>query len=145
MQYELHLFERDFTQLQQHAETSFPDEAVALLFGVISEKNVIVNRVELMENESETRRIAFSVNPESEYHLLVESEEQGECLVGIYHSHSAPPQPSRTDLRNMQLNPVVWLIASKLTGNWITKAYLLRNKNADEIQIKYRDSNDANP
>ena len=144
MHYELHLFEHDFLLLQQHAEACFPSEAVALLFGVISEKIVQVNRIEPIENESKTSRTTFSVNPESEYHLLIEAEERDESLVGIYHSHPAPPEPSKTDLRNMRLNPVVWLIASKLTGNWMTKAYTLRDENASEISIKYRNSIDSN-
>jgi len=143
MQHELYLFEQDFTRLQQHAETWFPSEAAALLFGVISGNSVHVNRVEPMENESKTNRTTFSVNPESEYQLLIEAEERGESLVGIYHSHPAPPEPSKTDLRNMRLNPVVWLIASKLTGNWITKAYILEDGNANEIPIKYRNLIDS--
>ncbi|MBE0527011.1 MAG: M67 family metallopeptidase [Candidatus Thorarchaeota archaeon] len=144
MQYELHLFEQDFTRLQQHAEICFPGEAVALLFGVISEKIVHVNRVEPMQNESKTNLTNFSVNPESEYQLLIEAEERGESLVGIYHSHPAPAEPSKSDLRNMSLNPVVWLIASKLTGNWIVKAYILVHEKADEIPIKYRNTIDSN-
>ena len=143
MQYELQLFEQDCARLQQHAEICLPDESVALLFGVIIENNVFVNRVELMENESKVNRTTFSVNPESEYQLLVGAEEVGESLVGIYHSHPAPPEPSTTDLRNMRLNPVVWLIASKQTGEWITKAYILEDENANEIPIKYRNSSDS--
>ncbi len=143
MQYELQLFEQDYARLQQHAETCLPDEAVALLFGVIIENNVFVNRVELIDNESKTNRTTFSVNPESEYQLLVEAEELGESLVGIYHSHPAPPEPSTTDLRNMRLNPVAWLIASKQTGEWITKVYILEDENANEIPIKYRNSSDS--
>lgn len=143
MHYELHVSEQDFVRLQQHAEINLPREAVALLFGIISENIVCVNRVELLENESKANRTAFSVNPENEYKLLIEAEERGESLVGIYHSHPAPPEPSKTDLRNMRLNPVIWLIASKLTGYWITKAYILQNENANEIPIKYRNSIDS--
>lgn len=142
MRYELHIFEQDFVRLQQHAETNLPGEAVAFLFGIISENIMCVNRVELMENESKASRTAFSVNPENEYKLLIEAEAQGESLAGIYHSHPAPPKPSTTDLRNMRLNPVVWLIASKFTGSWITKAYLLEDGNTNEISIKYRNSTD---
>jgi [CysO sulfur-carrier protein]-S-L-cysteine hydrolase len=144
MQYELHLFEHDFARLQQHAETCLPSEAVALLFGVILENKVHVNRVETMENESQTSQTAFSVNPESEYQLLIEADEQGESLVGIYHSHPAPPEPSKTDLKNMRVNPVVWLIASKLSGKWITRAFVLDDEHANEIPIKYRNSIDSN-
>ncbi|MCJ7817678.1 MAG: M67 family metallopeptidase [Candidatus Thorarchaeota archaeon] len=136
MHYEIHIFQQNLIRLKKHAETNLPREAVALLFGVISEYIVRVNRVELMKNESKTDCTAFSVNPETEYQLLIEAEEQGESLVGIYHSHPAPPAPSETDLRNMQLNPVIWLISSKLTGDWITKAYMLVGENVNEIPIK---------
>ena len=97
--------------------------------------------MELVENESKTGHTAFSVNPEIEYELLIEAEEQGEDLVGIYHSHPAPPVPSETDLRNMRLNPVIWLISSKLTGDWITNAYVLVGDNVDKVSIKKLNSN----
>ena len=136
MHYEIHISQQDRTQLHNHAETNLPREAVALLFGVISENIVRVHRVELTENESKTDRTAFTVNPEIQYQLLIEAEEQGESLVGIYHSHPAPPTPSQTDLRNMRLNPVIWLISSKLTGDWITKAYILVEDDVNEVSIK---------
>jgi proteasome lid subunit RPN8/RPN11 len=136
MHYEIHISQQNLSRLKKHAEDSLPCEAVALLFGIISEYTVHTNRVELVENESKTGRTTFSVNPEIEYQLLLEAEEQGESLVGIYHSHSAPPAPSDTDLRNMILNPVIWLISSKLTGSWITKAYMLVEDNANEIPIR---------
>ena len=136
MHYEIHISQHDLVQLHMHAETNLPREAVALLFGTISENIVHANRVELMENESKTNLTAFSVNPEVEYKLLIEAEEQGEALVGIYHSHPAPPAPSETDLRNMRLNPVVWLISSKLTGDWKTKAYILVEDQVKEVTIR---------
>jgi proteasome lid subunit RPN8/RPN11 len=136
MRYEIHISQQDLIRLHRHAETNLPREAVALLFGTISENIVHANRIELLENESKTNRTAFSVNPEVEYQLLLEAEEQGESLVGIYHSHPAPPAPSKTDLRNMRLNQVVWLISSKLTGDWITKAYILLDDNVDKVSIK---------
>ena len=136
MHYEIHISQHDLLRLHKYAETNLPREAVALIFGTISENIVRANRVELMENESKADRTSFSVNPEREYELLVEAEKQGESLVGIYHSHPAPPAPSATDLRNMRLNPVVWLISSKLTGDWVTKAYILIEDQANEVTIK---------
>lgn len=141
MHYEIHISQQDFTQLHEHAESNLPREAVALLFGVISDNIVHANRVELVENESKASHTAFSVNPEIEYQLLIEAEEQGEDLVGIYHSHPTPPVPSETDLRNMRLNPVIWLISSKLTGNWITNAYVLVGDNVNKVSIKKLNSN----
>jgi len=136
MHYELHISETHLNCLHQHAETCFPLEAAALLFGTISGTSIHTDRIELVGNDSTDRYTTFSVNPEEEYHLLVEAEEKGESLIGIFHSHPAPPRPSSTDLRNMRLNQVVWLIASKQSGVWISKAYLFENGDAVEITIK---------
>jgi len=38
-------------------------------------------------------------------------------------------------LENMKLNPVVWLIASKETGNWENSAFLLDNDVLIEVSI----------
>ena len=140
MLYEFFISEQDLILLHQHAETSFPNEAAALLFGNITKNIVKANRAELVENDSNYPKTSFSVNPEIEYQLLIEAEELGESLVGIYHSHLAPPEPSKTDLKNMRLNPVVWLISSKITGEWISRAYLLDEQKVSEVPIKCANS-----
>ena len=135
MQYNLHLSIKDLDMLHNHAEDNLPFEAAALLFGTISEYSVTVNRIELVQNESTSSRTSFMVNPEEQYHLLVEAEEQGEDLVGIFHSHPAPPFPSKRDQENMVLNPVVWLIASKDSGEWMSKAFLLEDNQIEEVAL----------
>lgn len=145
MQYELQISSNDLIRLQDHAERMLPDEAVALLFGTISGISVHVTRVEIMENTSSIARTSFSVSPEVEYGLLVEAEKRGESLVGIFHSHPAPPRPSQSDLRNMHLNPVVWLVASKLTGSWIVKGYVLEEKGAVKVVMHVVRSRDSIP
>ena len=145
MEYELQISNNDFILLQVHAERMLPDEAVALLFGTISGISIHVARVELIENTSATSRTSFSVSPETEYSLLVEAEKRGEFLVGIFHSHPAPPRPSQRDLRNMRFNPVVWLVASKLTGSWIVKGYALEENGITEVVMHVLESHDSNP
>lgn len=39
-------------------------------------------------------------------------------IVGIIHSHPAPPIPSFIDIENMQLWPVIWVIVSSVTGEY---------------------------
>jgi proteasome lid subunit RPN8/RPN11 len=141
MHYEIRISQQDFTRLHEHAENGLPHEVVALLFGIISEYTIQVNRVEFVKNESKNSHTAFSINPEIEYQLLIEADELGEALVGIYHSHPAPPAPSETDLRNMRLNPVIWLISSKLTGEWETQAYILVGDDVHEVSINKLQSN----
>jgi proteasome lid subunit RPN8/RPN11 len=143
--YRLHISSEDFSRLKKHAEDMHPTEAVALLFGIISGASVSTTRIELMENIALANHTSFSVDPEAEYELLIGAEEQDELLVGIFHSHPAPPQPSSTDLRNMRLNPVVWLVASKLSGNWIIKGYLLENDEILEVAIHVFERGDSIP
>ena len=125
------------SQLLNHAEKSLPNEAVALLFGTISDNTFLARRIEYLSNESMNNRISFSIDPEVQYTLLMDADEHGELMVAIFHSHPAPPRPSSSDIKNMQLNPVVWMIASKTTGDWIMKAYILEKENPIEIDIHY--------
>ncbi len=119
-----------------HAEFWHPMEGVALLFGHISNQRSITERVALMEN-SAASVATFKVEPEEQYRLLVEAEERGEELVGIFHSHPASVYPSNTDLENMRLNPVVWIIASKRRGTWKYGSFVLAGDNT-ACQIKTR-------
>jgi proteasome lid subunit RPN8/RPN11 len=135
VQHTLHLSILDLDTLHNHAETNRPMEAAALLFGIVSEFSVIVNRIELVHNESLSSMTSFKINPEEQYRLLVEAEEQDEEFVGIFHSHPAPPFPSNRDQQNMKLNPVVWLIASKDSGNWVSKAFLIENDHIKEVDL----------
>jgi proteasome lid subunit RPN8/RPN11 len=120
----LRLSENYLNRLHNHAEQNLPFEAAALLFGYIKNNDVIVNQIELVQNIAESKT-SFSVDPETEYKLLIEAEDRGEDLVGIFHSHPAPPSPSSSDLLNMRLNPVVWVISSKLSGSWESRAFIL--------------------
>ena len=135
MQYTLHLRNRDLILLHNHAENCLPLESVALLFGIIEEQLVVVRRIECVRNESDEATTSFYVNPEEEYQLLIDAEARGEELVGIFHSHPAAPMPSSSDLDNMRLNPVVWLIASKRSGAWSSKGFVLDGAVAVEIPI----------
>ena len=135
MQYTLHLRSRDLSLLHTHAENCLPLESVALLFGIIKEHLVVITHIECVRNVSDKAATSFSVNPEEEYQLLIDAEARGEELVGIFHSHPAVPMPSSSDLDNMRLNPVVWLIASKTSGSWSSKGFVLDDTVAVENSI----------
>lgn len=134
MQMALQILPSQLEILYDHAERSLPMEAVALLFGEIVESKVEVVSIELMENVAKSPT-SFEVDPEIEYKLLVDAENKGLNLVGIFHSHPAPAEPSARDRKNMKLNPVVWLIASKLTGMWECGAFVYEHEKAQRIDI----------
>ncbi|MHA1943731.1 MAG: Mov34/MPN/PAD-1 family protein [Candidatus Thorarchaeota archaeon] len=135
MQYTLHLTNDNLLKLHAHAEANLPNESAALLFGSISKHLITVNTIELVSNESISSITTFEVNPEEQYRLLIEAEERHEELVCIFHSHPAPPFPSKTDRRNMKLNPVVWLIGSKERGTWESRAYLMNDETVEEVTL----------
>lgn len=132
--YRLRLLESDLDALHLHAERVSPLESVALLFGNVEHTDVIVKRIELVENSSKSTT-RFSVDPVVQYQLLIDAEKRGEEMVGIYHSHPASAKPSSIDKKNMRLNPVVWLIASKNTSGWESKAFILDSAKIIEISI----------
>ena len=135
MEHVLVINQDDINCLLDHAESCLPLEAVALLFGIVTDERIVVRTTELLDNSAKSRT-TFEVNPVEQYNLLVESEKRGEEMVCVFHSHPAPPKPSSTDMRNMRLNPVVWLIASKTTGQWKYKAFLLdEHQDPKEIGI----------
>jgi len=132
---ELIIKQSDIRKLIDHAENCRPLEAVALLFGIFQDDRIIVRTVELVDNSANSKT-TFMVDPVVQYNLLIESEARGEDLVCVFHSHPAPPKPSSKDIKNMELNPVVWLIGSKNTGEWELKAFLLdQDKEPLEISI----------
>ena len=135
MQYSLQLSNDDLLKLHEYAETNLPNEAVALIFGIVSEDSIAARRIELVLNKSSSSVTSFNMDPEKQYQLLIEAEDRNEELVCIFHSHPAPPYPSVTDKRNMKLNPVVWLIASKERGAWESRAYLLSEDKVEMVNL----------
>lgn len=123
-------------RLYNIAQESLPNEAVALLFGVVDRNRVVVKNLEPVQNMSSNPRVSFKIDPEEEYRLLIEAEERGEDLVAIYHSHPALPRPSPRDLRFMRLNPVIWLIASKTGRHWTSRAFIFENNEAHEVGVE---------
>ena len=135
MQYKLHLSYKDLVILHDYAESSLPMEAAALIFGQIKHQSILVNHIRLVGNESLSSKTSFMVDPEEQYQHLIEAETLGEELVCIFHSHPAPPYPSKRDQENMKLNPVAWLIASKESGTWVSKAFIMEDGQIQELDL----------
>ena len=108
--------EEDLEGLLEWAKKS-PTEVAALLFGRIEGNEAEVTSFRRTENVEESA-FHFLVNPEFLYRSYEEAEARGEELVGIFHSHPASHQPSGRDKRFMELNPVVWVIASSINSKY---------------------------
>lgn len=126
---------QDLDRLHQHAEKSLPKEAVALLFGRVHERTVTIDRIELVENILDSST-SFAVEPMTQYQLLMDADKRGQELVCIFHSHPGGPRPSSRDRENMNLNPVIWLIASKKNETWESHAFLLEDGHIKQVEVK---------
>jgi len=105
----------------------------ALLFGRIEGNKAIVHLIKLLRY-SERSTTHFIADPIFLMESFSEAEKMGLELVGIFHSHPAPPKPSASDLRYMELNPVVWLIVDNT--NFTVGAYVLEKGGLRQVGIE---------
>jgi len=64
--------------------------------------------------ELKAKSFSFTISPEIVFDALNKADREGKEIVGIFHSHPAPPHPSNIDMKFMRPNPVVWLIMSMI-------------------------------
>lgn len=94
-------------QLARIAKDALPNESCAFLLG--ANDNVV--KILPMRNIDESP-VTFSIEPAELLHAYNLAENKGLEVIGIFHSHPARPWPSSTDMKFMEINPVIWLIYS---------------------------------
>jgi proteasome lid subunit RPN8/RPN11 len=115
-------------ELIRLAKSVLPDESCALLFG----KNDAVVEILPMRNIDESP-VTFSMESTELVDAYNLAEIKGLQVIAIFHSHPAQPSPSSSDIKFMEINPVVWLIYS--TTEWRLKAYVYDDY-VKEVTIK---------
>lgn len=123
------------SQLVSIAKNSMPNESCAFLLGKSSRDESVVLEVMPMAN-AERSPVSFSINPDELLKAYDAAEERGHDVIGIFHSHPGRPTPSGTDIRFMELNPVVWVIYSTTENEF--KAFV-SDVQVREVAIKTKD------
>ena len=95
------------SQLKGLAKDALPNESCALLLGVNDE----VVEILPMRNIDESP-VSFNIEPAELLNAYDLAERKGMQVIAIFHSHPAKPSPSSTDIKFMEINPVIWLIYS---------------------------------
>ena len=119
--------------LHEQAKSVWPVEACAILIGTTNKETVVINEVFLVAN-SDKSPISFKISAQDTIRAYDRADELESEVVGVFHSHPAPPFPSSTDLQFMRQNPVVWVIMSMPSG--VMKAHRLTDNNAEEIELR---------
>lgn len=118
------------------ARDSLPNESCALLLGNYTNKENEIQVIETlsMKNSDASPTTRFRIDSQELINGYLRAEKMGLNVVGIFHSHPAPPIPSSTDKIFMEINPVVWLIYSTLTNE--SRAYIFEQKKVREVRLR---------
>ncbi len=119
-------------RLEDIARENHPFEGCALLLGSVNEDVVEVTDIIPAENR-ERSTVTFQIDPKIVYEAYQRADREGKEVVGVFHSHPAPPRPSPIDIQYMQVNQIVWLILSTTTNSF--EAYQLHNEDIRPVKI----------
>jgi [CysO sulfur-carrier protein]-S-L-cysteine hydrolase len=122
-------------RLASLARDSLPNESCALLLGnnTNKENEIQVKETLSMKNSDASPTTRFRIDSQELINGYLRAEKMGLNVVGIFHSHPAPPIPSSTDKIFMEINPVVWLIYSTLTNE--SRAYIFEQEKIQEVRL----------
>ena len=107
-----------------HAREETPKECCGLIAG----RNGLPTRVVRCTNASSTPEFRYSLR---EIRRVFEIEDEGDELVGIYHSHPrSPAYPSPTDRSEAHWPNVAYVLISLRTRDVEIHAYTIRDRDA---------------
>lgn len=107
-------------------------EICGLLLGRIEKSLFKVLETVFMRNIAVNKEEMFYMDPVEVYKVFMYAHRKDLEVIGIFHSHKAPPYPSKVDLKYMRLWHIPWLIIDSTSGSY--KAYMI-NKEVKEVII----------
>jgi len=111
------------------AKDALPNESCAFLLG----HNDRVAEILPMRNIDDSP-VTFSIEPTELIYAYNLAETKGMDVIAIFHSHPAKAWPSSTDVKFMEINPVVWVIYSTIENQ--LKAFVYDDDCIKEIDIR---------
>jgi len=96
-------------EMVAHAREDLPNECCGMVGGADGEARVVIPVV-----NSAASPLRFEMDPQGQYNALRAIEDDGDELLGIYHSHTkSAAYPSQTDVNQAVSWPdAIWLIVS---------------------------------
>ncbi len=130
---QLTLTASQLAEIYTHLEAEKPNEACGLLGG----QGGHVRRVYLVTNATPSP-VRYSMEPGELIQAILDIEERGWELIGIFHSHLAgPPVPSATDIDEAYYPDSACVIcAPDSAGRWEARAFEIKNGEARAILLQ---------
>ncbi len=115
-------------------------EIIFFAIGTKTDSKSIVKGLIQCKNIAQNPSSEFIADPMCIYRTTRLAEQLNLDIIGIIHSHSAPPLPSKKDIEGMKKWPIIWIIISNTSGSM--KAWLLDQKTNRllEMDIDIRDN-----
>jgi len=125
-----------YERMLEHARRELPFEACGVISGNPGKEaeNYYPARNEL---KSTTR---YNIEPEDLYRIIMDIEEKGHEIWGIFHSHPASPAyPSGTDLEHSYYPDAYYLIASFIdTRKPVLRAFRIVDRQVEEVELQVK-------
>lgn len=116
--------------IEQHAEETYPNEGCGALLGRVSGEQNVVEEVVRCANVRASSRTRYEINPRELVRIQREARQQGQEIIGFYHSHpDHPAMWSRTDLAEAHWIGCSYVIVSVNEGKAVeVKSYRLAGR-----------------
>jgi [CysO sulfur-carrier protein]-S-L-cysteine hydrolase len=120
-------------KLEGIAKGALPNESCAFLLG----HNDKVKEILEVQNSDESP-VTFRIESKDLLNAYYLAESKGLQVIAIFHSHPTKPWPSSTDVKFMEINPIVWVIYSTTDGQ--LKAFIHDDNLVKEVHIRIIDA-----
>ena len=121
-------------ELLAHAREEAPNECCGLIGGDASAAKTVYRA-----RNAEASPLRYNLDPQDQFRIMTDMDENGEELSAIYHSHTASPAyPSQTDINLATYPDALYVIVSLAKGEEPVRAFTIRDGEVEEVGLESR-------
>ena len=131
-----------YDRIRQHGERTYPHECCGVLLGRADDEGSTVQAaVEAGNTRTDSAHNRYNIAPQELIRIQRQGREQGQDIVGFYHSHpDHPAQWSKTDFEEAHWIGCSYVITSVARGKAeVTNAFLLAGTVEDDKHFENQD------
>ena len=117
--------------IEKHARRTYPAECCGLLSG----SNGVITDIHPLRNDAEKPETRYSATPEDLFAAMRRIREEGQALLGVYHSHPrTAAYPSASDVE-MAFYPEAFYFIISLEPSADLRAFKIEDARIENIEI----------
>ncbi|MGQ4832635.1 MAG: M67 family metallopeptidase [Candidatus Asgardarchaeia archaeon] len=117
-------------EMRTHITRVSPLEACGLIIGKVVD-DIAYGEIIVKIKNIQKSTVEFLMDPTELYNAYMLAEKMKKEVIAVYHSHPSGTYPSPHDLRNMELNPYVWIIFDM--NDLSFRAFFLEDKEKKQL------------